>query len=376
MPPQREWFEKDYYKVLGVSESATQKEITKAYRKLARENHPDQHPGDDAAEERFKEASTAYDVLGDETKRTEYDEVRRMGPGRRHGRPAVRAGSASTPPTSATSATCSEGCSTGAAAGPRGGRGPAPGTGPRRGDDLAAELHLSFEDAVHGVTTAVHLTSEAACSRCDGSGAEPGTTPLVCPTCGGRGVLDDNQGFFSFSQPCRRVPGPRCGHRDSVHQLPGVGHRAPPPRDQGPGARRGQGRPEDPAQGPRRPGPQRRPARRPPRHGTGRGPSPVRANGQRPDADRPRHLRRGGPRGRDPRAHPRRRPGQDPRPGRHPIGQGLPAQRPGRHQRQAHRLALVTIEVAVPAKLSAAERKAIETLASVSEESPRAHLGV
>ena len=86
MPPQRDWFEKDYYKTLGVSESATQKEITKAYRKLARESHPDQHPGDDAAEERFKDISAAYDVLGDEAKRKEYDEVRRHGPCGRHGR--------------------------------------------------------------------------------------------------------------------------------------------------------------------------------------------------------------------------------------------------------------------------------------------------
>ena len=80
MAPQREWFEKDYYATLGVSQTATQKEITKAYRQLARENHPDQNPGDSVAEDRFKEASAAYDVLGDTTKRAEYDEVRRMGP--------------------------------------------------------------------------------------------------------------------------------------------------------------------------------------------------------------------------------------------------------------------------------------------------------
>src|SRR5215213_1881717 len=81
MAAQREWYEKDYYKVLGVSDTATAKEITKAYRKLARDSHPDTHPGDAKAEERFKDVSTAYDVLGDEAKRKEYDEVRRLGPG-------------------------------------------------------------------------------------------------------------------------------------------------------------------------------------------------------------------------------------------------------------------------------------------------------
>lgn len=80
MTAQREWYEKDYYAVLGVAQDAAPKEITKAYRKLARENHPDAKPGDAAAEERFKEISTAYDVLSDETKRKEYDEVRRLGP--------------------------------------------------------------------------------------------------------------------------------------------------------------------------------------------------------------------------------------------------------------------------------------------------------
>ena len=80
MAPQREWFETDYYKVLGVDDDASAKEITKAYRKLARDLHPDKNPGDEAAEERFKQVSAAYDVLGDEEKKTEYDEVRHMGP--------------------------------------------------------------------------------------------------------------------------------------------------------------------------------------------------------------------------------------------------------------------------------------------------------
>src|SRR5206468_12790841 len=82
-----------------------------------------------------------------------------------------------------------------------------PTAGPRRGDDLEAELHLSFMDAVKGITTTVNLTSDAACSTCSGTGAAPGTSPVICPTCGGRGVLDDNQGLFSFSQPCRTCGG-------------------------------------------------------------------------------------------------------------------------------------------------------------------------
>src|SRR5579862_6956313 len=142
MAPQREWFEKDYYKVLGVSDTATDKEIGKAYRKLAKQFHPDANPG---SEDRFKEVSAAYDVLGDPDKRKEYDEVRRLGP------------------------------STFGAAGNGGGfnfrvedlsdvfggifgggrqrrRGTA-GFGPQRGADAEADLHLSFDEAVEGVVT-------------------------------------------------------------------------------------------------------------------------------------------------------------------------------------------------------------------------------
>jgi molecular chaperone DnaJ len=200
MAPQREWFEKDYYAVLGVPESATAKDIKTAYRKLSRQLHPDANPGDTAAEERFKEVSAAYDVLGDEAKRKEYDEVRRLGPmaggfgpggtgfgtddisdllGNLFGRARQRAGR------------------TGA---PRG-------SGPQRGSDLEAELQLSFAGAASGVETSVNLTSDVACSTCHGTGAKPGTQPRVCAVCNGRGVTDDDQGFFSFSQPCRACRG-------------------------------------------------------------------------------------------------------------------------------------------------------------------------
>ena len=203
MAPQREWFDKDYYRVLGVAKDASDKEITKAYRKLARENHPDANRGDSAAEERFKEISSAYDVIGDAEKRKEYDEVRRLGP--------AGAGFGGPGPGGAGGVrfqTDDMGDLLGGlfGRGRRGGGGVGA-QGPHRGDDLETELHLSFEDAARGVTTSVNLTSEVVCRVCHGSGAEPGTSPIVCPQCGGRGVLDDNQGMFSFSRPCPRCSG-------------------------------------------------------------------------------------------------------------------------------------------------------------------------
>jgi molecular chaperone DnaJ len=201
MAAQRDWFEKDYYQVLGVATDASQKDLTKAYRKLAREFHPDKNPGDAAAEERFKEVSAAYEVLGDTAKRTEYDEVRRMGaagmgaPGSYH----FNAGDF---------ADAGGGISDllgqmfgGARA--RGGRG----RGPARGADISTQLTLDFEEAVTGLTTELHLTADAPCSTCHGSGARPGTTPSACSRCGGRGAIDDNQGPFSFSSPCPACQG-------------------------------------------------------------------------------------------------------------------------------------------------------------------------
>jgi molecular chaperone DnaJ len=201
MAAQREWFEKDYYKTLGVSDTATAKEITKAYRKLARELHPDKNPGNTEAEERFKAVSAAYDVLGDEAKRAEYDEVRRLGP--------VGAGGPGGFTFNMGDADASGlGDLLGQMFGRRGARGgAASGAGPRRGADVQAELTLDFVDAARGMTTTLHLTSDAQCSTCDGSGARPGTTPRLCSQCGGRGVIDDNQGLFSFSTPCRRCAG-------------------------------------------------------------------------------------------------------------------------------------------------------------------------
>ena len=208
MAPQREWFEKDYYRTLGVSETASAKDIGKAYRKLAKQYHPDANPG---SEERFKEISAAYDVLGDEAKRKEYDEVRRMGPAANPFAGAGRPGQG------------------GAAGGGFFGtedlsdllgnifnRGGNRGTGrtragaqvPQKGADLETTLHLSFLDAINGVTTTVNITSDVACHTCKGTGAAPGASPTLCPVCNGRGIIADNQGLFGFSQPC-----PNCSGR-------------------------------------------------------------------------------------------------------------------------------------------------------------------
>jgi molecular chaperone DnaJ len=212
MAAQREWFEKDYYKELGVADTASAKEITKAYRKLARELHPDKNPGNPAAEERFKAVSAAYDVLGDEEKRKEYDEVRRLGPIGGRGGPGGPGGFTFNMDDANASGL---GDLLGQMFGRRTARGGQAGAGPRRGADVEAELTLDFVDAARGMTTTLHLTSDAQCSTCHGSGARPGTTPKLCPQCGGRGVIDDNQGLFSFSTPCRR-----CGGAGTVIEDP------------------------------------------------------------------------------------------------------------------------------------------------------------
>lgn len=206
MTAQREWFEKDYYAVLGVSKDASDKEITKAYRRLARQFHPDANPGDTKAEERFKEISAAYDVVGDAAKRAEYDEVRRMGPMGGFGQ-----GGGFNFDMGADGL----GDILGQMFGGRGRRGGASGVGPQRGGDIEATLTLSFEDAAHGLTTSLHLTADAQCSGCSGSGARPGTAPKVCSACGGRGSVANNQGPFSLSSPCRS-----CAGRGTIIEYP------------------------------------------------------------------------------------------------------------------------------------------------------------
>src|SRR5579885_534689 len=171
MAPQREWFEKDYYKVLGVPQAATETEIRRAYRKLAKQNHPDANPG---KEERFKEISAAYDVLSDATKRKEYDEIRRLGPMAANGGFPGGGGATAGGPGGFNFRAENLGDLFGDILGRfGGGAGPGGAAGGRsratagqRGDDLEAELHLSFTDALNGVTTTVNVTSEATCTTC------------------------------------------------------------------------------------------------------------------------------------------------------------------------------------------------------------------
>ena len=198
MAAQREWYEKDYYRVLGVKDTADAKTITKAYRKLARESHPDTHPGDAKAEDRFKEVSSAYDVLGDDAKRKEYDEVRSLGPAD-FGRPGGAPGGFNF-----NVGNDGFGDIFGQVFNSRRrGSGASAAAGPQRGADVEATLTLDFVDAARGLTTTLHLTSDAQCSTCGGSGAKPGTQPKMCSQCGGRGVINDNQGLFSLSSTCR-----------------------------------------------------------------------------------------------------------------------------------------------------------------------------
>jgi molecular chaperone DnaJ len=202
----------ELYKTLGVSKKATDEEIKKAYRKLARQYHPDRNPDDAEAEERFKEISAAYDVLGDPEKRKEYDEG------------GVFAGFGG------------EGGGAPFGTGPGGfggfdfgdilggvfnrGGGGRPQAQQVRGRDLETEVSLSFDQAINGAQISVTVPKASRCGTCHGSGAKPGTSPTTCPRCEGRGVEAQGQGFFSISQPCSQCGGsgqivedpcPTCG---------------------------------------------------------------------------------------------------------------------------------------------------------------------
>ena len=185
---------KDYYKILGVERNASEEDIRKAYRKLAMQYHPDRNPGDKAAEKKFKEINHAYDILKDEQKRAAYD---------RFGAAAFEGGAGPNGP----------------GAGPFGGggfdfsdifeqmfggdmAGRGRSHGPARGNDLRYNLEISLEEAFAGSDAAIRVPSSVACDSCHGSGAEPGSRPVNCASCQGRGRVRMQQGFFTIERTC------------------------------------------------------------------------------------------------------------------------------------------------------------------------------
>ncbi|MEA2194098.1 MAG: molecular chaperone DnaJ [Solirubrobacteraceae bacterium] len=197
----------DHYKVLGVERKASQDEIKKAYRKLARQYHPDKNPGDAKAEERFKQISQAHDILGDPDKRKEYD--------RALTNPFSNVGRGGTGQPGFDTGGFGDILSDlfGQAAGRRGG-------GPSRpraehGRDLEAEVTIGFEQAIAGAQIPISVPTFERCPTCAGTGAKPGTSPIVCPRCNGRGIESEGQGLFSISQPCSR-----CGGAGTVIEDP------------------------------------------------------------------------------------------------------------------------------------------------------------
>jgi molecular chaperone DnaJ len=210
----KDWIEKDYYKVLGVSKDAKPEEIKKAYRKLARDNHPDQNPGNPEAEKRFKEISEANDVLSNESKRKEYDEARRLFGGGGFRFPGSSGGPTGAPMDDIFR-NASEGSFSDLFGGLFGGSG---GTtrstrfsttrGPRRGSDVEGEVTIDFVQAIEGVTVGMQMVSDAPCEACHGTGAKAGTVPRVCPTCQGSGMQTSTSGgVFAVTEPCRECRG-------------------------------------------------------------------------------------------------------------------------------------------------------------------------
>jgi molecular chaperone DnaJ len=232
----QEWLEKDFYAILGVPQDASKKDIEKAYRKLARELHPDHNP-DPAAEERFKGVSEAYSVLHEDKSRAEYDQIQLMKSG--------RGGFGSMGGQGVHFEDLFGG--TGGGGGftdlfgdlfNRGGGGGAHRrrSGTQRGNDLRTHITLDFADAVKGTTTEIRMRAPGECETCRGSGAKPGTAPKTCPRCNGRGLITENQGAFSFAQPCPECEGtgsvvtdpcPDCGGTGATTQDRNITVRVP-----------------------------------------------------------------------------------------------------------------------------------------------------
>lgn len=217
-----DWATKDFYQVLGVAKDASAADVKKAYRRLARDNHPDSNPGDTAKHDRFKAVAEAYDVVGDEAKRAKYDEFRSLQS--RGGFGAGMGGGA--------------GGGFGGGGGfnlddllrERGGGGGGLGdmfgdlfgggartrsqqSRARRGADVESTATIGFSDALDGVTVSLRLTSDSACTTCQGTGGKPGTKPHICPECEGAGfVVSGSGGAFSINETC-----PSCGGRQLVY---------------------------------------------------------------------------------------------------------------------------------------------------------------
>jgi molecular chaperone DnaJ len=227
---QKDWFEKDYYKALGVPKDASQADIKKAFRTLAKKHHPDSNENDPKAEARFKEVSEAYDVLSDEKTRAEYDETRAMAssgfrmPGGFGGGGGAAQGGATTFDLSdllgraggfgdVFGGVFNRGASTAGSA-----------RRPRRGADIESGVTLSFDEALGGLTLPLRLTSEAPCSVCSGTGAMAGTAPRLCPTCQGAGQVNRNAGGFAFPEPCSQCRGRGMVVDDPCLTCHGSGH--------------------------------------------------------------------------------------------------------------------------------------------------------
>jgi molecular chaperone DnaJ len=224
-----DWANKDFYQVLGVDKDAEAAAIKKAYRKLARENHPDSNPGNEAAETRFKEVAEAYDVLSDTAKRTEYDEIRTyggampggFGPGGAGGFSGGFGGQPGGANFGGGGFDLSDllGGMFGGGGAPRGGQRRA-----SRGADLETEASISFTDAIDGTTISLRLSADSACETCRGTGGKPGTKPHVCPTCGGAGAVVNNMGGgFAMNETCPECHGHQVVYAESCPTCHGSG---------------------------------------------------------------------------------------------------------------------------------------------------------
>jgi len=189
---------RDYYEVLGVEKGATDAEIKKAFRRIAMKFHPDRNSDDKNSDEKFKEAQEAYEILGDEEKKSAYDRFGHAGVDGNSGGGGGGAGFGDV-----------FGDVFGDIFGGGGGRGGR--SGPARGSDLRYDLQLDLEDAVKGKTVQIDVPTLSACEPCDGSGARKGSSPVTCDTCGGAGQVRMSQGFFSVQQAC-----PKCRGRGQM----------------------------------------------------------------------------------------------------------------------------------------------------------------